>query len=50
MGGQSTRLNTLKKKTILGLKSTGIWWLDPKAMDERMKPSGFFIVVNWIKE
>jgi hypothetical protein len=49
MGGQSTRLNTLKKKIILEFKSIGILSLDPKVMDERMKPSSLFIVVNWTK-
>jgi hypothetical protein len=50
MGGQNTRLNILKKKIILGLKSIGIWSLDLKAMDERTKPSSLFIVANWIKK
>jgi hypothetical protein len=49
MGGQRTRLHS-QKKNILGFKSIGIWSLDFKIMDERTKPSGLFIVVNWTKK
>jgi hypothetical protein len=50
MGGQSTILNTFKKKIISRFKSTRIWLLDPKAMDEIIGPNSLYIVMNQTKE
>jgi hypothetical protein len=48
MGGQSTRLNILKKKIILGFKSTGIYpcW----TLKQWTRPNSLYIIVNQTKQ
>jgi hypothetical protein len=47
MGGQSRRPNILKKKYHLKVqKYMDLAMLDPKAMDERTRPSNLYIIVN----
>jgi len=36
----------LRKNVISGFKSTRIWLLDPKVMDEIMKLSSLYTIVN----
>jgi hypothetical protein len=42
--------NFWRKNIISGFKSKWIWPLDLKAMDEEIRPSSLYIVVNQIRE
>ncbi len=35
-----------RKNIISGFKNTGIWLLNPKAMDERTRPSSLYTLMN----